>query len=184
MLFTKIGVYTKNRNFRLYKSSKAGKRTVFTVAGDNVFHAKPEKGVSAEESVFLASLICNVRYVHISIKCLFSEVLQSFDLCASLVSQVRESSHGRIQKQRKPKLHGPLTSREQTPIKVTFICQSVIVIFQYSIFNRLPPPVRSLSTELLSGSKSSPHQEVDNFVLTLVQKDGIQGSKCLFSCRR
>lgn len=27
---------------------------------------------------------------------------------------------------------------------------------------------------------SSPHQEVDNFVLTLVQKDGIQGGKCWF----
>lgn len=32
-------------------------------------------------------------------------------------------------------------------------------------------------TELLSGGMSSPHQEVDNFVVTLVQKDGIQGSK-------
>lgn len=52
-------------------------------------------------------------------------------------------------------------------------------IFQYSIFNRFPPThTRLLPTELLSGSMSSPHQEVDNFVLTLVRKDGIQGSKC------
>lgn len=140
MLFTKIGVYTRNRNFRLYKSSKAGKRTAFTVAEDNTFHAKPEKGISAEESVFLASLICNVRYVHISIKCLCSEALLSFELCASSVSQVREYSHGRVQKQRKPKPHGPLASRDQRQIRVTFICQSVIVIFQYSIFNCFPPP--------------------------------------------
>lgn len=139
MFFTKIGVYTKNRNFRLYKSSKAGKRTAFILAGDNIFHAKPEKGISAEESVFLASLLCNVRYVHISVKHLYSKVLLSFELCASLVSQVREYSHGRFRKQRKPKSHGPLASRDQTQIRVTFICQSVIVILHYRIFNRSPP---------------------------------------------
>lgn len=34
-----------------------------------------------------------------------------------------------------------------------------------------------LPTGALSGFLSSPHQEVDNFVLTVVRKDGIQGSK-------
>lgn len=32
------------------------------MAEDNKFISKPEMGISAEESVFLASLICNVRY--------------------------------------------------------------------------------------------------------------------------
>lgn len=106
-----------------------------------------------------------------------------FELCASLVSQVREYSHGTVQKQRKPKPHGPLASRDQTQIKVTFICQSVIVIFKYLFFKLFSPHTHFVSTELLSGSLSSPHQEVDNFVLTLVQKDGIQGSKCPVSYR-
>lgn len=61
LYFTKTGVYTKNRNFRLYKSSKVGKNAAFTVADDNEFIHKPEKGISAEESVFLASLVCNIR---------------------------------------------------------------------------------------------------------------------------
>lgn len=68
LYFTKTGVYTKNRNFRLYQSSKAGQNAAFTVAEDNKFIAKPEKGTSAEESVFLASLVCNLRYIeHINL---------------------------------------------------------------------------------------------------------------------
>lgn len=62
VIIYKTGVYTKNRNFRLYKSSKVGKNVAFTVAEDNKFVAKPEKGISAEEGVFLASLVCNLRY--------------------------------------------------------------------------------------------------------------------------
>lgn len=62
LIYKKTGVYTKNRNFRLYKSSKVGKNAAFTVADDNEFIGKPEKGISAEESVFLASLVCNMRY--------------------------------------------------------------------------------------------------------------------------
>lgn len=33
------------------------------VADDNKFVTKHEKGISPEESVFLASLICNLRYI-------------------------------------------------------------------------------------------------------------------------
>lgn len=61
-MFNKTGVYTKNRNFRLYKSSKVGKNAAFKVAEDNKFIAKLEKGTSAEQSLFLASLVCNLRY--------------------------------------------------------------------------------------------------------------------------
>ena len=55
-------MYTKNRNFRLYKSSKVGKNVAFTVAEDNRFITKPKRNVSAEESLFQSSLISNVRY--------------------------------------------------------------------------------------------------------------------------
>ncbi|KAJ8271765.1 hypothetical protein COCON_G00106240 [Conger conger] len=61
-LFVDLGVYTKNRNFRLYKSLKAGKNTAFTVAEDNEFDTQPDRLVSAEESVFLASLVSNVSF--------------------------------------------------------------------------------------------------------------------------
>lgn len=55
------GVYTKNRNFRLYKSSKLGKNAAFTVAEDNKYFPKLVKQSTAEEHIFLASLITNVR---------------------------------------------------------------------------------------------------------------------------
>ncbi|XP_048476435.1 DNA-directed primase/polymerase protein isoform X2 [Rhincodon typus] len=61
-LFVDLGVYTKNRNFRLYKSSKLGKNTSFEVAEDNQFVPEPEKNVSREEQFFLSSLVSNVRF--------------------------------------------------------------------------------------------------------------------------
>ncbi|RVE76216.1 hypothetical protein OJAV_G00006230 [Oryzias javanicus] len=61
-LFGDLGVYTKNRNFRLYKSSKVGKNAAFTVAEDNKFIPQPEKGISAEQNIFLASLVCNLSF--------------------------------------------------------------------------------------------------------------------------
>ncbi|KAM7053247.1 DNA-directed primase/polymerase protein isoform 3-T6 [Acridotheres tristis] len=60
-LFVDLGVYTKNRNFRMYKSSKAGKNVVLKIAEDNKFIPKCEKDISLEEAYFLSSLICNVR---------------------------------------------------------------------------------------------------------------------------
>ncbi|XP_070710407.1 DNA-directed primase/polymerase protein [Pempheris klunzingeri] len=122
-LFVDLGVYTKNRNFRLYKSSKAGKNAAFTVADDNTFIAKPVKGVSAEESVFLASLVCNLSFTGQKI----------------LTWDVPETKEFKTQRPHCPK--GSVTNPES-----------------------------------LSGCESSPHQEVDNFVLTLVKKDGVHGS--------
>ncbi len=55
------GVYTKNRNFRLYKSSKLGKNAAFCVAEDNEFVPKPSKHTTNEECIFVASLITNIR---------------------------------------------------------------------------------------------------------------------------
>ncbi|KAM3940811.1 DNA-directed primase/polymerase protein isoform 1-T2 [Leptodactylus fuscus] len=61
-LFIDLGVYTKNRNFRLYKSSKMGKNVTFEVAKDNRFAVKPSRHVSEEEQIFLCSLVSNVRF--------------------------------------------------------------------------------------------------------------------------
>ncbi|XP_066172972.1 DNA-directed primase/polymerase protein [Sylvia atricapilla] len=60
-LFVDLGVYTKNRNFRMYKSSKAGKNVILKIAEDNKFIPNCEKDVSLEEAYFLSSLICNVQ---------------------------------------------------------------------------------------------------------------------------
>uniref|UniRef100_A0A672I0E1 DNA-directed primase/polymerase protein n=1 Tax=Salarias fasciatus TaxID=181472 RepID=A0A672I0E1_SALFA len=108
-LFVDLGVYTKNRNFRLYKSSKVGKTAAFTVAEGNQFIGKAEKGTSPEESVFLASLVCNVSFT--------GQRILTWDVA------------------------------EENEPKDTF-----------------------------SGWLSSPHQELDEFVLTVVRKDGIQGT--------
>ncbi|KAM4807672.1 DNA-directed primase/polymerase protein [Rhinophrynus dorsalis] len=62
-LFIDLGVYTKNRNFRLYKSSKLGKNVIFELADDNKFAIKPpQKYICVEEYIFLCSLISNIRY--------------------------------------------------------------------------------------------------------------------------
>ncbi|XP_012674306.2 DNA-directed primase/polymerase protein [Clupea harengus] len=61
-LFVDLGVYTKNRNFRLYKSSKLGKNAAFVVAKDNQFSPEPDKHLTMEENIFQASLISNVSY--------------------------------------------------------------------------------------------------------------------------
>ncbi|XP_075786410.1 DNA-directed primase/polymerase protein isoform X3 [Pelodiscus sinensis] len=60
-----VGVYTRNRNFRLYKSSKAGKHAILNIAEDNKFIPKPKKNTSIEEQYFLSSLVCNVRFSEI-----------------------------------------------------------------------------------------------------------------------
>ncbi|XP_013863163.1 DNA-directed primase/polymerase protein isoform X2 [Austrofundulus limnaeus] len=122
-LFVDLGVYTKNRNFRLYKSSKAGRNAAFTVAEDNEFVPEPARRVSAEESVFLASLVCNVSFT--------GQRILTWDA---------------------PEVNRPQTAAPQ--------CQ------QGSASN----------PDTVSGCQLSPYQEVDNFVLTLVRKDGIQGN--------
>ncbi|KAM8843451.1 DNA-directed primase/polymerase protein [Synchiropus picturatus] len=121
-LFVDLGVYTKNRNFRLYRSSKVGKNAAFALAEDNRFIPKAQKGISAEESLFLSSLVCNISFTGQRI----------------LTWDVEERREGKTMR---PDL------KKTNP-----------------------------SDDLLSGCVSSPHQEVDDFVLTLVNKDGIQGN--------
>ncbi|KAL4671843.1 hypothetical protein H8957_010183 [Semnopithecus entellus] len=61
-LFVDLGVYTRNRNFRLYKSSKIGKRVALEVTEDNTFFPMRSKDVSDEYQYFLSSLVSNVRF--------------------------------------------------------------------------------------------------------------------------
>ncbi|XP_056136943.1 DNA-directed primase/polymerase protein isoform X2 [Lampris incognitus] len=122
-LFVDLGVYTKNRNFRLYKSTKSGKSAAFTVADDNEFLAKSERNISAEESLFFASLVCNMSFT--------GQRILTWD-CPD--TEGNSSVHHHHQQ-------------------------------------------RSTTTlGLLAGYQYSPYQDVDNFVLTVIQKDGIQGS--------
>lgn len=60
LLIFDIGVYTRNRNFRLYKSSKIGKLVALEVAEDNKFSLK-HLDISEENQYFLSSLVSNVR---------------------------------------------------------------------------------------------------------------------------
>ncbi|XP_023686409.1 DNA-directed primase/polymerase protein [Paramormyrops kingsleyae] len=122
-LLVDLGVYTKNRNFRLYKSSKAGKNTAFTVAADNRFVPRPDRQLAAEECLFLASLVTNVSFT--GQKILTLEVSDAKNMQASF---------------RRPALHHPSIA------------------------------------EPLDGSQSSPYKEVDEFILSLVRKDGVQGA--------
>ncbi|XP_068043062.1 DNA-directed primase/polymerase protein isoform X2 [Anomalospiza imberbis] len=92
-LFVDLGVYTKNRNFRMYKSSKAGKNVILKIAEDNKFVPNCEKDVSLEEAYFLSSLICNVGASD-DIKVLSSGFSEERKMSAYLNSKTTRSSRG------------------------------------------------------------------------------------------
>uniref|UniRef100_A0A8C3JEW9 DNA-directed primase/polymerase protein n=1 Tax=Calidris pygmaea TaxID=425635 RepID=A0A8C3JEW9_9CHAR len=120
-LFVDLGVYTKNRNFRMYKSSKAGKNVILKIAEDNQFVPHCEENVSLEEAYFLSSLICNIR--------------------------MRDDTHV---------LSSAFPEERRTS----------------AILNRETP--RS-SRDPMEGYQESPYPEIDHFVRSLVNKDGVQG---------
>ncbi|KAM8938696.1 DNA-directed primase/polymerase protein [Pelodytes ibericus] len=92
-LFIDLGVYTKNRNFRLYKSSKLGKNVIFEIAEDNQFTRKPGKNVSADEHIFFCSLISNIRFSH-SLKILTCENSENEKSSTACVTSGSSSSSG------------------------------------------------------------------------------------------
>ncbi|XP_063258201.1 DNA-directed primase/polymerase protein isoform X2 [Prinia subflava] len=121
-LFVDLGVYTKNRNFRMYKSSKAGKNVILKIAEDNKFIPNCEKDVSLEEAYFLSSLICNI----------------------GASDDIKFLSSGFSEEERKMSafLNSKTTRSSRDPME---------------------------------GYQGSPYPEIDNFVRSLVNKDGLQG---------
>lgn len=61
VLFCDEGVYTKNRNFRILRSTKLGKNTPLVIAPENQYVPLTKTGDSAEEVFFLDSLVTTVR---------------------------------------------------------------------------------------------------------------------------
>uniref|UniRef100_A0A8C9DUN2 DNA-directed primase/polymerase protein n=1 Tax=Prolemur simus TaxID=1328070 RepID=A0A8C9DUN2_PROSS len=118
-LFVDLGVYTRNRNFRLYKSSKIGKRVALEVAEDNKFFPLQSKYISKEYQYFLSSLVSNVR---------FSDTLKI--LTCDVPQNKRKGAE---------------------------YCNS------------------NSTSETIEGFQCSPYPEVDHFVLSLVNKNGIKG---------
>ncbi|KAM6136160.1 DNA-directed primase/polymerase protein isoform 2-T3 [Phoenicopterus ruber ruber] len=121
-LFVDLGVYTRNRNFRMYKSSKAGRNVILKIAEDNKFVPNCEENVSLEEAYFLSSLICNIR--------------------------VRDDT----------KVLSPGFSEEERKTSAFLNCKAT----------------RS-SRDSMEGYQDSPYPEIDHFVRSLVNKDGVQG---------
>ncbi|XP_077000648.1 DNA-directed primase/polymerase protein isoform X2 [Tamandua tetradactyla] len=119
-LFVDLGVYTKNRNFRLYKSSKLGKHVALEVAEDNKFFPKQSKDISEEKQHFLSSLVSNIR---------FSDTLRVLTCNVSPNKQKRGE-----------------------------------------YFNST-----NAAVETIEGFQCSPYPEIDHFVLSLVNKNGIKG---------
>ncbi|KAL4240945.1 hypothetical protein ACF0H5_001728 [Mactra antiquata] len=61
VLFSDTGVYTKNRNFRLFLSSKLGKNNPLTISEDNTY--RPTQWIGDELKFnFFASLVANIEY--------------------------------------------------------------------------------------------------------------------------
>ncbi|XP_035753670.1 DNA-directed primase/polymerase protein isoform X3 [Egretta garzetta] len=121
-LFVDLGVYTRNRNFRMYKSSKAGKNVILKIAEDNKFVPNCEENVSLEEAYFLSSLICNIR--------------------AKDDPTVLSSGFSEEERKTSASLNSKTT--------------------------------RS-SRDSMEGYQDSPYPEIDYFVRSLVNKDGVQG---------
>ncbi|XP_035753669.1 DNA-directed primase/polymerase protein isoform X2 [Egretta garzetta] len=117
-----VGVYTRNRNFRMYKSSKAGKNVILKIAEDNKFVPNCEENVSLEEAYFLSSLICNIR--------------------AKDDPTVLSSGFSEEERKTSASLNSKTT--------------------------------RS-SRDSMEGYQDSPYPEIDYFVRSLVNKDGVQG---------
>ena len=69
-LVSHAAVYTRNRNFRLYRSSKLGKSTKLQVAKESRFRSSYSEGASSRRrwskhfNTLMDSLVCNVRYTH------------------------------------------------------------------------------------------------------------------------
>ncbi|KAF7686727.1 DNA-directed primase/polymerase protein [Silurus meridionalis] len=122
-LFVDLGVYTKNRNFRLYKSSKLGKNAAFSVAVDNEFVPRSSRRTTEEECIFLASLITNVSFT--------SQRILTYDAPDGTSKQ------------------SPCSARHRDPHS---------------------------SGELAGEHQTSPYKELDEFVLKLLHRDGVQGN--------
>ncbi|XP_068388013.1 DNA-directed primase/polymerase protein isoform X2 [Eschrichtius robustus] len=118
-LFVDLGVYTRNRNFRLYKSSKIGKYVPLEVAEDNRFYPIQSKNISKENQYFLSALVSNVR---------FSDTLRI------LTCDISQNKQKRVE-----------------------------------YFNH------TSTSETIEGFQCSPYPEIDQFVLLLVNKNGIKG---------
>ena len=90
--FFDLAVYTRNRNFRLFLSSKLGKTAILETSSTNMFRpitqSKYAPVVGPLQATFLASLICNVP---------FSEQLRLIQSMFSLPIQL--STSGEQQKQ-------------------------------------------------------------------------------------
>nr|XP_048311551.1 DNA-directed primase/polymerase protein isoform X2 [Myodes glareolus] len=119
-LFVDLGVYTRNRNFRLYQSSKIGKCVALEVAEDNRFIPEQSKDISEENQYFLSSLVSNVR---------FSDSLRILTCDTSQTKRKRAEC-----------------------------------------FNST-----GASAESIAGFQCSPYPEVDQFVISLVNKHAIKG---------
>ncbi|KAK7112181.1 DNA-directed primase/polymerase protein-like isoform X2 [Littorina saxatilis] len=64
--FADLGVYTKNRNFRLFKSCKLGKTAAFSVAEENIYNTEVDDGRDKDRDIFLASLVTNVGHGYLT----------------------------------------------------------------------------------------------------------------------
>ncbi|XP_066878792.1 DNA-directed primase/polymerase protein isoform X4 [Kogia breviceps] len=145
-LFVDLGVYTRNRNFRLYKSSKIGKYVPLEVAEDNKFYPIQLKNISKENQYFLSALVSNVRFSD-TLRILTCDISQNKEKRVEYFNH-NSTSEGRLTTGRL-RLKPPLVKEEQL-----------------LIFDKI---------EAIEGFQCSPYPEIDQFVLLLVNKNGIKG---------
>ncbi|CAH0387201.1 unnamed protein product [Bemisia tabaci] len=89
VLFCDRSVYSKNRHFRLYKSSKLGKETPLEVSANNKFCVNNSVENISDEQIFLASLITYFPDEHFLSNC---DII-SFDLAGPTSSRPKNCSN-------------------------------------------------------------------------------------------
>eukprot|EP00058_Branchiostoma_floridae_P018553 XP_002604042.1 hypothetical protein BRAFLDRAFT_71668 [Branchiostoma floridae] len=188
VLFIDAGVYTKNRNFRLYQSTKLGRRAPLLVAPQCKYKLREGSKACLEGSkacwdkqVFLDSLVSNVR---------FSPEMRV------LRCEEGNSSSGRFRPGREAGDNS--RGRDSTSREVTdqlLGCSSspypevdAYVVLQASREDQLsgcsssPYPevdayvvLQAWREDQLSGCSSSPYPEVDAYVVLQASREGVHG---------
>ncbi|XP_035664107.1 DNA-directed primase/polymerase protein-like [Branchiostoma floridae] len=184
VLFIDAGVYTKNRNFRLYQSTKLGRRAPLLVAPQCKYKLREGGKVSWEESkacwegskacwdkqVFLESLVSNVRFSP-ELRVLRCEEGNSSSGRVRTSHESGDNSRGRDS-----------TTRDGT-VYFCSMCNTISRCLARTDQVSFPRVCgRSLltqdnnshnyhSTDQLSGCSSSPYPEVDAYVVLQVSRE-------------
>ncbi|CAC5409309.1 PRIMPOL [Mytilus coruscus] len=139
-LFCDQGVYTKNRNFRLYQSRKFGKSNPLVISEDNLYIPPKDEVMSYEHLIFNDSLIANIEYspalriLQFALVCQFSNRLSSGNVEAKTCGKAEDIVEG-FTKSPYPEIDNFISSTLKTDSKAgrirhwTYFSQGELIVY-------------------------------------------------------